>query len=45
MDDYRNSPTIKFCADLIPAHRCLSGDKVLKMGRTRERDLIMMQTF
>ena len=22
MDDYRNSPTIKFCADLFPAHRC-----------------------
>ena len=21
MDDYRNSPTIKFCADLFPAHR------------------------
>ena len=24
MDDYRNSPTIKFCADLFPAHRCPS---------------------
>ena len=24
MDDYRNSPTIKFCADLLPAHRCPS---------------------
>ena len=22
MDDYRKSPTIKFCADLFPAHRC-----------------------
>ena len=22
MDDYRNSPIIKFCADLFPAHRC-----------------------
>ena len=22
MDDYRSSPTIKFCADLFPAHRC-----------------------
>ena len=24
MDDYRNSTTIKFCADLFPAHRCPS---------------------
>ena len=24
MDDYRNSLTIKFCADLVPAHRCPS---------------------
>ena len=24
MDDYRNSSTIKFCADLVPAHRCPS---------------------
>ena len=24
MDDYRNSLTIKFCADLFPAHRCPS---------------------
>ena len=24
MDDYRNLPTIKFCADLFPAHRCPS---------------------
>ena len=24
MDDYRNSPTIKFCADVFPAHRCPS---------------------
>ena len=24
MDIYRNSPTIKFCADLFPAHRCSS---------------------
>ena len=24
MDDYRNSPTFKFCADLFPAHRCPS---------------------
>ena len=24
MDDYRNSPAIKFCADLFPAHRCPS---------------------
>ena len=24
MDDYRNSPTIKLCADLFPAHRCPS---------------------
>ena len=22
MDDYRNSPTIKFCADIFPFHRC-----------------------
>ena len=22
MDDYRNSPTVKFCTDLFPAHRC-----------------------
>ena len=22
MDDYRNSPTVKFCADLFPADRC-----------------------
>ena len=27
MDDYRNSPTIKFCADLFPAHRCPSAIK------------------
>ena len=27
MDDYRNSPTIKFCADLFPAHRCPSSIK------------------
>ena len=28
MDDYRNSPTIKFCADFIfPAHRCPSAIK------------------
>ena len=27
MDDYRNSPTIKFCADLVPAHRCPSAIK------------------
>ena len=26
MDDYRNSPTIKFCADLFPAHRCPSAN-------------------
>ena len=24
MDNYRNSPTIKFCDDLFPAHRCPS---------------------
>ena len=24
MDDYRNSPTIQFCADVFPAHRCPS---------------------
>ena len=24
MDDYRNSPTIKFCANIFPAHRCPS---------------------
>ena len=24
MDNYRNSPTIKFCADLFPARRCPS---------------------
>ena len=29
MDDYRNSPTIKFCADLFPAHRCPSVIKPL----------------
>ena len=29
MDDYRNSPTIKFCADLFPAHRCPSAIKPL----------------
>ena len=27
MDDYRNSPTIKFCAGLFPAHRCPSAIK------------------
>ena len=27
MDDYRNSPTIKFCADLFLAHRCPSAIK------------------
>ena len=27
MDDYRNSPTTKFCADLFPAHRCPSAIK------------------
>ena len=27
MDDYRNSPTIKFCTDLFPAHRCPSAIK------------------
>ena len=27
MDDYRNLPTIKFCADLFPAHRCPSAIK------------------
>ena len=26
--DYRNSPTIKFCADLFPAYRCPSAIKV-----------------
>ena len=25
--DYRNSPTIKFCADLFPTHRCPSAIK------------------
>ena len=30
MDDYRNSPTIKFCADLFPAHRCPSAIKFKK---------------
>ena len=33
MDDYRNSPTIKFYADvLFPVHRCPAGDKVLREG-------------
>ena len=27
MDDYRNSPTIKFCADLFPAYSCPSAIK------------------
>ena len=27
MDDYRNSPTIKFCADLFPSHGCPSAIK------------------
>ena len=36
----QKSPTIKFCADLFPGHRYPSGDKVLKMVRTRERKLI-----
>ena len=27
MDDNRNLPTIKFCADLYPAHRCPSAVK------------------
>ena len=27
IDDYRNSPTIKFCTDLVPAHRCPSAIK------------------
>ena len=27
MDDYRNSPTIKFSADLFSAHRCPSALK------------------
>ena len=40
-----NSQTIKFCADLFPAHRCPPGGKVLKMARTRERELIMMRTL
>ena len=25
--DYRNSPTIKFCADLFPTYRCPSATK------------------
>ena len=41
MDDYRNSPTIKFCTDLFPAHRCPSAIKVLKnKTRMSERELI-----
>ena len=31
VDDYRNSPTIKFCADLSPTHRCPSAIK-FKIG-------------
>ena len=27
MDDYKNSPTIKFCADLFPARSCPSAIK------------------
>ena len=40
MDDYRNSPTIKFCADLFPAHRCPSAIKFKNKTRMRERELI-----
>ena len=40
MDDYRNSPTIKFCADLFPAHRCPFAVKFKNKTRMRERELI-----
>ena len=39
MGDYRNSPTIKFWADLFRAHRCPSTLKFDKT-RMRERELI-----
>ena len=41
MDDYRNSPTIEFFADLFPADRCPSDIKFLKNNtRMREGELI-----
>ena len=40
MDDYRNSPTIKFCVKLFPAHRCPSATEVENKTRMRERELI-----
>ena len=30
MDNYRNSPAIKFCADLFLAHKCPSAIKLKK---------------
>ena len=30
MDDYRNSPTITFRADVFPAHRCPSVSSLVK---------------
>ena len=43
MDDYRNLPTIKFCADLFPAHKCPS--TFFRKGLTRERELIKPFNF
>ena len=46
MDDHRNSPTIKFCADLLfPAHRFPSGDKVLKMAIERSSGNRSLEPF
>ena len=40
MDDYRNSPTNKFCADLFPFHRFPSSIKFKRRLESNARELI-----
>ena len=48
MDDYRNSPTSKFCANVFPAHSCPFYDKVFFLSSitiTRKRELVKPLLF